>query len=90
MVAQERSSGPRQQAGLETEKERLLRKIKVGKTKLERFLRHNIPKERQAGQGLIRCMRCGSRRRHIDKYGLNICGRCFREVAKELGFKKLT
>ncbi len=66
-----------------------IEKIAVGKTKLARFMRHNIPKKRKFGQSLTICMRCGGTRRHIDKYGLNICGRCFREVAQELGFKKM-
>jgi small subunit ribosomal protein S14 len=66
-----------------------LAKIKVGKTKLERFKKHNLPKKRKFGQSLTICKRCGGKRRHISKYGLNICGRCFREVAQELGFKKL-
>jgi len=66
-----------------------IEKIKVGKTKLERFKRHNIPKPRKFGKDCKICMRCGATKRHIDKYGLNICGRCFREVAKELGFKKM-
>jgi len=64
-------------------------KITVGKTKLQRFLRHNIRRKRAYGQQLTICIRCGGTRRHISKYGLNICGRCFREVAKDLGFRKL-
>ncbi len=66
-----------------------IEKIIVGKTKLERFMRHNVPKKRKFGQSLAICQRCGTTRRHINKYGLNICGRCFREVAAQLGFKKL-
>lgn len=64
-------------------------KIQVSKTRIARFLRHNVPKLRKYGQGLARCIRCGGTRKHIAKYGLNICGRCFREVAKDLGFRKL-
>lgn len=66
-----------------------IEKISVGKTKLARFMRHNVPKKRTYGRGVVLCVRCGGWRRHINKYKLNICGRCFREVAKELGFKKL-
>lgn len=66
-----------------------IKKVIVGKTKRKRFLRNNAPKKRAFGQSLTRCTRCGGRRGHINKYGLNICRRCFREVAKELGFKKL-
>ena len=64
-------------------------KIAVGKTRRARFLKHNVPKPRKYGQRLTICVRCGGTRRHISKYDLNICGRCFREVAKDLGFKKL-
>ena len=71
-------------------KRKAAEKILVGKTKLARFMKHNLPKKRKFGQALAVCMRCGSTRRHINKYGLNICGRCFREVAKELGFKKMS
>lgn len=34
------------------------------------------------------CRFCGSKNGLIRKYGLNICRRCFREKAEELGFKK--
>ncbi|HDM23629.1 30S ribosomal protein S14 [archaeon] len=35
-----------------------------------------------------RCRRCGTTESVIRKYKLFICRRCFREIAKELGFKK--
>ena len=63
-------------------------KLKPGKTKQERFDRHNIPKDRKFGQGEVRCRRCGSSRGHINKYGLDVCRRCFREIASKIGFKK--
>lgn len=66
-----------------------IKKIKPGKTKRERFLRNNSPKKRAYGKSLSVCRICGGRRGRISKYNLNICRRCFREVAKELGFKKL-
>ena len=65
-----------------------IEKIAVGKTKVARFVRHNIPKKRKFGAGLKRCIVCGGVRAHIDKYGLNVCRRCFREIAKKIGFKK--
>jgi len=34
------------------------------------------------------CTTCGGSRRLIHKYGLEVCGRCFREVASKIGFKK--
>ena len=63
-------------------------KIKVGKTKKERFLRHNKKKKRSCGIDRYKCPRCGSNWGYVSKYGLNICRRCFRNIAKDLGFKK--
>ncbi len=67
-----------------------IKKVIVGKTKRKRFLRNNSPKKRKFGQALTRCTICGTTRGHISKYGLNICRRCFREVARAIGFKKLS
>jgi len=35
------------------------------------------------------CKMCGTHRALIRKYNLYICRRCFKENAKDLGFKKL-
>lgn len=43
---------------------------------------------RKYGKGTIACRRCSKRRGVIRKYGLLYCRQCFREIAKELGFKK--
>jgi len=40
------------------------------------------------GKGSRVCRRCGSHRGLIRQYGINLCRRCFREVAGDLGFKK--
>ena len=48
----------------------------------------NKPKERKYGKALHKCVRCGSTRGVIRKYGLYYCRKCFREIAKELGWKK--
>ncbi|MGD8505463.1 MAG: 30S ribosomal protein S14 [Candidatus Bathyarchaeota archaeon] len=40
------------------------------------------------GKGSRTCRRCGSSGSVIRRYGLNLCRQCFREVAKQLGFKK--
>lgn len=34
------------------------------------------------------CSVCGARHGVIHKYGLEICRRCFKEVAESIGFKK--
>lgn len=58
--------------------------------KMKKVLKHNTRKERTTGYGKVRCIRCGNMGRSlIRKYDLNICRRCFREVAKEMGWKKL-
>jgi small subunit ribosomal protein S14 len=40
------------------------------------------------GRGTRRCRRCNNHRAVIRSYGLMYCRRCFREVAKGIGFKK--
>jgi len=44
--------------------------------------------KRKIGKGAHKCIRCGNMESVIRKYGLNYCRKCFREVAKDLGFKK--
>ncbi|MFX0198178.1 MAG: 30S ribosomal protein S14 [Candidatus Hodarchaeota archaeon] len=45
--------------------------------------------QRQAyGKGNRACRRCGTTRGLIRRYGLNVCRRCFREIARKLGFTK--
>jgi small subunit ribosomal protein S14 len=56
--------------------------------KMTKYLKHNKPKDRKTGINLKRCGRCGRTRAHIDKYGLNLCRQCFREIATKIGFKK--
>ena len=43
---------------------------------------------RKYGKNAHKCILCGSNERVIRRYGLMICGRCFREVASDMGFKK--
>lgn len=46
-------------------------------------------KERERFYGRVKgCERCGRKRGIIRRYGLHLCRQCFREVARELGFKK--
>ncbi len=45
--------------------------------------------KKKFGRGANKCRRCGRRRGLIRRYGLYLCRQCFREVASELGFKKL-
>lgn len=45
--------------------------------------------KRKIGKGSRRCERCGSMSGIIRRYNLYYCRKCFREIAKDLGFKKL-
>ena len=38
----------------------------------------------------IGCRRCGRRRGLIRRHGLRLCRQCFREVGREMGFKKMS
>ncbi|MBI2448967.1 30S ribosomal protein S14 [Candidatus Pacearchaeota archaeon] len=55
---------------------------------MQKFLKHNKPKERKYGLAVRKCERCGRFGAHINQYGLHLCRQCFREAAEKLGFKK--
>ncbi|MDF2957830.1 MAG: Ribosomal protein S14 [Candidatus Alkanophagales archaeon MCA70_species_1] len=40
------------------------------------------------GRGAHACRRCGRREGLIRRYRIYLCRQCFREVAKDMGFKK--
>ena len=42
---------------------------------------------RTTGQ-LESCQRCGRKQGLVGKYDINLCRQCFREIAREMGFKK--
>ncbi len=46
--------------------------------------------KRKQGKGSRKCYRCGSMKGVIRKYRLFYCRRCFREIAKSLGFNKMS
>ncbi|MFH1409844.1 MAG: 30S ribosomal protein S14 [Nanoarchaeota archaeon] len=52
------------------------------------FKKYNTPKKRSCGMALRKCTRCGNTHAHINKYGLKLCRRCFRDIATDIGFKK--
>ena len=35
------------------------------------------------------CKNCGNNKGMIHRYGINLCRRCFKELAEKVGFKKL-
>tara|TARA_B100000315_G_C14044718_1_gene349126 strand:+ start:27 stop:185 length:159 start_codon:yes stop_codon:yes gene_type:complete len=44
--------------------------------------------KRKTGRGARKCTRCGGFHGLIRKYDLFYCRRCFREVARDIGFHK--
>lgn len=36
----------------------------------------------------LKCERCGTRAAVYQRLGLNLCRRCFREIAEKMGFEK--
>ena len=44
-------------------------------------------KEVKYGKGSRKCSRCGAHEGLIRRHGLNVCRRCFREIANSIGFK---
>lgn len=65
-----------------------LKQLKNKPAKKKKFMKHNLPKDRKFGIGSKKCRRCGRTGAHIEKYNLNLCRQCFREIATDLGFKK--
>ena len=58
--------------------------------KKNKYIKHNKPIERKFGPTTKVCKRCGSNKGFIEKYGINLCRKCFREMAHKIGFKKFS
>ena len=56
--------------------------------KMQKYIKHNKPRERKFGVAAKKCVRCGRFGAHISSYGLHLCRQCFRQIAKQIGFKK--
>ena len=67
---------------------KMLKQLEGKPAKLQKFLKHNKPKERKQGMSTKPCERCGRIGAHIGSYNLNFCRQCFRDIATKLGFKK--
>jgi len=67
---------------------KVFKQLKSKPAKLAKVKKHNAPKIRSCGKALSKCRRCGSTRAHIQKYGLKLCRKCFREIATSIGFRK--
>ena len=68
---------------------KILKQLQRKPAKMQKFIKHNKPKDRTCGRARFKCKITGTSRGLIRKYGLDICRHAFREVAKELGFRKL-
>lgn len=67
---------------------KMFRQLRAKPVKMARYVKHNTPKARDYGAETQHCRRCGNVRGHIGKYGLELCRKCFREIAESIGFKK--
>jgi len=67
---------------------KVLKQIGHKPGKFAKFNKNNIPKDRSFGESTKKCKFCGRTGAHISKYNMNICRHCFRENAKDLGFKQ--
>ncbi len=67
---------------------KVLKQIKDKPGKYAKYLKNSVPKARKYGKDFKRCQNCGNPRGHVGKYGINLCRRCFRDYATELGFKQ--
>ena len=67
---------------------KLLTQLKNKPAKLKRYNKYNKPKTRAFGADTNKCRRCGNSKGHIGKYDLQLCRRCFKEIAPNIGFKK--
>lgn len=64
------------------------KQLKVKPVILAKYKKHNAPKKRTTGEMLKKCKNCGRTGAHISKYGLHLCRQCFRENARQVGFRK--
>jgi len=69
---------------------KMLKQIGIKPGKYQKYLKHNVPRDRKFGQSTKKCKLCGRTGAHVAKYGLDVCRHCFRENALELGFKKFS
>ena len=67
---------------------KILTQLKNKPVKMNKFLKHNKPKERKIGIAVKKCERCGRFGAYTKSYGLNLRRHCFREIATEIGFEK--
>ena len=66
----------------------MLKQLKSKPAVMNKYIKHNKPKDRKIGITARKCERCGRFGAHIKTSGLNLCRQCFREIAEEIGFTK--
>ena len=66
----------------------VFKQLKNKPQKMQKYIKHNKPRERKFGVAAKKCVRCGRFGAHISSYGLHLCRQCFRQIAKQIGFKK--
>ena len=67
---------------------KMLKPLINKQAKYKKFVKHNFPKHREIGPGSRKCRRCGRYGAHIQKYDIHLCRQGFRDIAKDIGFKK--
>jgi len=67
---------------------KLLKQFRKKPAVKDKFIKHNKPKDRKYGIAAKKCEKCGRYGAMINRYGINLCRHCFREIAEEIGFKK--
>jgi small subunit ribosomal protein S14 len=73
---------------METAFERIAKTLKGKPVKYNRFIKFSSHKIQPHDARSRKCIRCNRPEAHIGIHGLNYCRQCFREVAKDIGFRK--
>jgi len=67
---------------------KITKQLRNKPAKLQKFIKHNKPRERKTGIAAYRCEKTGQTRAYIKQYNIKLCRHAFREIAEEMGFKK--
>lgn len=67
---------------------KVYKQLEVKPAKLQKYIKHNKPKDRKFGASTKKCKLCGQTHAHVGQFGIGLCRQCFREDAKKIGFKK--
>ncbi len=69
---------------------KMFRQLRAKPIKLQKYTKHNTPKNRNFGKASKKCVHCGNNKGFVAKYGLDLCRKCFRDMANSIGFKKFS